>query len=76
MATIRFQLDLAIPATVFAAIPAAKVSAIKAAIKELKNLAVKINAGKPNEEMTVRAKFHKCYHDEASNKPCAPEQEI
>ncbi len=76
MATIRFILDLAIPEAVFTVIPTAKVTALKQGIRDLKALAVKINDGKPNEEMTVRAVWHRCYHDEPGNKPCAPEQDI
>jgi len=37
-------------------------------------LAVKVNAGQPNEEMTVRAVYHKCLHDVGG--ACEPEQEI
>jgi len=74
MAYIRFQLDLAIPETVYDAIPAAKKLAVKAVIQGLKALAVKINAGKPNEEMTVRAVWHRCLHDEGG--ACGSEIEI
>ena len=44
------------------------------AIKALKNKASKINAGLPNEEMTISAKYHICNHDE--NKPCGETIEI
>lgn len=70
----RFQLDLAIPLAVYNAIPAAKKLAVQDAIRGLKALAVKINAGLPNEEPTVRAVFHICKHDEGA--PCEREQEI
>ena len=76
MALIRFQLDLAIPEAVYNAIPVAKKLAVRDTIRELKALAVKINAGKPNGEMTVRAVWHKCYHDEVPTKPCETEVEI
>ena len=46
------------------------------AIKAAKAKASRINAGKVNEEMTVRATYHTCYHDETPTKPCEPEQEI
>lgn len=70
----RFSLDLAIPKDVYEAIPAAKKLAFRDAIRAMKALAVKVNKGNVNEEMTVRAVYHKCGHDE--NKPCEPEVEI
>jgi len=63
MALIRFSLDLAIPEVTYNAIPTAKKLAVRDAIRDLKALAVKINEGLPNEEMTVRAVMHKCHHD-------------
>ena len=74
MALIRFTLDLAIPEAVYNAIPSAKKIAVRDGIRDLKALSVKINAGQPNEEMTVKAKFHKCRHDEGL--PCDPETDI
>ena len=74
MSLIRFQLDLAIPEKVYDAIPAAKKTAFKDAVLAMKALAVKINEGKDNEEMTVRATWHRCKHDEGL--PCEPEQEM
>ena len=74
VALIRFTLDLALPETAYDAIPASKKLAIKEGIKALKALAVKINAGQPNEEMTVRAVWHRCHHDTGGS--CEPEQEI
>ena len=44
------------------------------AIKAAKAKASLINAGKVNEEMTVRAIYYICRHDEG--KPCDPETEI
>ena len=85
MAGLRFSLDLYIdedPTGVLIAgvkIPpalAGKIPAIRQAIRDLKVFASKINEGKDNEEMTVRAAYHICYHNENSNKPCKPEQEI
>lgn len=75
MALIRFNLDLAIPEAVYNAIPTEKKLAIRDRIRELKTMAVKINAGQPNEEMTVRAVWHWCHHD-TGDQPCEPEQEI
>ncbi len=74
MALIRFQLDLAIPEDVYNAIPAAKKLAARDIIRELKALAVKINEGAANEEMTVTAKYHLCRHDEG--KACDEAQDI
>ncbi len=70
----RFDIQLAIPETVYQAIPAAKKTATKDAIRGLKALAVRINEGKPNEEMTVRAVWHRCHHD--TGESCEPEQEV
>ena len=71
----RFQLDLAIPESAFDSIPDAKKQAFKDAVRAIKSLAVKINEGKVNEEMTVRAVWHRCAHDEGL--PCnEPEQDI
>ncbi len=74
MSLIRFSLDLAVPSDVYAAIPAATKTAIRDRIRQLKALAVKINAGQPNEEMTVRAVWHRCRHDEGL--PCDPELDV
>ena len=74
MALVRFTLDLAIPQSVFDAMPIAQRVSIRDRIRELKAKAVKINAGTLNEEMTIKAKWHICHHDE--NKPCESEQEI
>ena len=74
MSLIRFTLDLAIPEAVYNAIPLSKRVVIRDAVRALKAYAVKINAGTSNEEMTVKAKWHICHHDE--NKPCESEQEI
>ena len=76
MAMIRFSLDLAIPFKVYDAVPTAKKTAFRDAVRAIKALAAKINEGKENEEMTVKAVWHKCYHDEDPTKPCGPEQEI
>ncbi len=70
----RFDIQLAIPKDVYDAIPLAKKIADRDAIRALKALAVKVNEGKDNEEMTIRAVSHICRHDE--NKPCEPEEEV
>ena len=70
----RFSLDLAIPSEVYDSIPATKKTAFRDMVRAMKALAVKINEGKDNEEMTVVAQFHKCRHDEGL--PCEPEQDI
>ncbi len=74
MAYWRCDIQLAIPELVYNAIPAAKKLAARDAIRGLKALAVKINADSDNEEMTVRAVWHRCRHD--TNEPCEPEQDI
>ena len=70
----RFSLDLAIPSKVYDAIPAAKKTAFRDAVRALKALAVRINEGADNEEMTVVAQFHKCRHDEGGS--CDAPQDI
>ncbi len=76
MALMRFTLDLAIPKEVYDAIPSAKKLAVRNAIRDLKALAVKINDGTDNEEMTVSATWHICHHDENPRLRCEPEQDI
>ncbi len=74
MALIRFTLDLAIPQAAYAAIPAAKKTAIRDQIRALKAYAVKINAGAANEEFTVKASYHICNHDTGG--PCEQEFDV
>ncbi len=74
MALMRFSLDLAIPMAIYNTIPAAKKIAFRDAVLVMKAYAVKINAGLPNEEMTVTAKYHLCRNDEG--RPCDEEVEI
>ena len=71
----RFNLDLAIPEAVYAKIPATKKQTFVKIVREMKALAVKINEGLPNEEITVRAVWHRCHHD-TGDRPCEPEEEI
>ena len=75
MAGIRISLDLFIPEQVYNKIPRERKQAFVQEIRAMKALAVRVNEGKNTEEMTVRAGWHKCYHDEGG-KPCEPEQEI
>ena len=77
MALLRIVLDLAIPKTVAdTPVVKAKLIDLYSLIKQAKALSVKINEGKPNEEMTINATYHICYHDEAVNKPCEPSIDI
>ncbi len=77
MALMRFSLDLAIPKDIYDALPAAKKLAFRDAVRALKTYATKINEGADNEEMTVKATYHICHHDEGTNHPpCEKEQEI
>ncbi len=87
MAFLRFEISLAVKedptGTLVAGIKiptalATKIPAIRQAIQTLKSFASKINAGKPNEENTVRFKRHICHHDEPGNTiPCSDtEQDI
>lgn len=74
MSYIRFTLDLAVKEPIPQALKD-RLPAIRNAIKELKAYASKINQGAANEEMTVRAVYHRCHHDEL-NTPCEPEVEV
>ena len=76
MALWRCDIQLAIPEAVYDALPLAKKIAARDTIRALKALAVKINEGQPNEEMTVRAAWHICHHDEPGNTILCTEQEI
>ena len=73
MSYLRLNIDLAvkepIPETLAAELPA-----IKQAIRRLKTYASKINQGTANEEITVKATYHICRHDEGL--PCDQETEI
>ena len=73
MSYIRFNLDLAVKQPIPQALQN-KLPVIRDAIKRLKAYASKINEGQANEEMTVRAVYHICHHDEGL--PCEPEQEV
>lgn len=70
----RGTLDLAIPKDVWDSISSTKKKTFKDAILAIKAYAVKINEGTANEEMTVKASWHWCGHDE--NQPCGEEQDI
>ena len=74
MALVRFQLDLAIPEKVFNKIPLARKQAFRDEVRALKALSVRVNEGLENEEMTVKATWHKCHHD--TNEACEPAIEI
>ena len=85
MAGLRFTLDLFVAedltGTLVAGIKiptalAIRIPAIRQAVRDLKAYATKINEGTANEEMTVKAVFHICRHNESPYKPCEPEQEI
>ena len=76
MSLIRFRLDLAIPESVYEAIPLATKIAFRDRIRAMKALAVKINEGKPEEEAAVKATRHRCHHDETPPQPCEPEVDI
>ncbi len=73
MPHIRFTIDIAIKKPI-PQILQNKLPAIKEKILELKSYAEKINAGKDNEEMTVKAVYHICNHD--IGLPCESETEI
>ena len=77
MAIQRINIQLGIPENVYNAISVVKKLAFRDMIREWKVKAVKINEGQMNEEATVKATMHLCYHDQPElNKPCEPEVEI
>ena len=71
MAGYRFNLDLFVPETVFNKIPLDRKQDFRDEVRALKALAVKVG-----DEMTVKATWHKCFHDEKPPRPCEPEQDI
>lgn len=73
MSYLRFKLDLAIKHPLPQALKD-ELPALTAALRELKSYASKINAGKPNEEMSIKASWHICHNDEGL--ACEPEQEV
>ena len=75
MAFMRASLELAIPMKAWDKIPNARKIAFRDEIRAMKALAVKINDGSGNEEMTVKAQYHVCHHDE-NNVPCEPTIDI
>jgi len=74
MAYIRFQIDGAVYKPNYDVLPDATKQAIRDKLRQLKVLCSKINEGTPNEEDTVRFKWHICRHDEFSH--CEPESDI
>ena len=70
----RFTLDLAIPAKTYDAIPKSVKDSFRDSVRAFKSHAVKINAGRPDEELTVKSTYHICKHDDGL--PCDQEQEI
>jgi|TARA_Y100000310_G_scaffold310544_1_gene355899 hypothetical protein len=83
MAYERIDIQLAIPQEIFDKIPSTKKKAFRDMVRAWKAKAVKINDGLSNEEMTVTAVRHTCYHDDPTvggqfplGKPCEPRVEI
>ena len=76
MAFIRFMIDGAIPLNDYNALPAATRTAFRDRFRQVKALCRKINEGLPNEEATVRFKYHICHHDEPGNTTPCVEQDI
>ena len=74
MAFIRFRIDGAVYEPAYDALPAATKTAIRDKFRQLKALCSNINDGTPNEEDTVKFKYHICRHDEGL--PCGEENDI
>ena len=73
MAHLRVRIDLAFPMPLSGVVET-RLHALRAEIKKAKKYTKKINEGLANEEVTVRAGYHICRHDEG--KSCDPEIEI
>ena len=73
MSHLRFTLDLAVKQPIPAALQNA-LPTIRNKVRQLKSYAEKINAGQPNEELSVRATYHVCHHD--TGEPCEEEQDV
>lgn len=73
MALRRYRIELAYPEPISPQLEG-RLRAFENAIKAILPDATIINKGQENEEYTVRAKKHICYHDEGL--PCEPEVEI
>ena len=73
MSYLRFNLDVAIKQPIPETLKN-KLPIIRSHVRDLKSYASKINEGTPNEEMTVKATYHVCRHDEGL--PCDEETEI
>ncbi len=67
MAVVKIEINLAIPEDVYNNLPESKLRAFRREVRDLKKLSVRVNAGLDNEEMTVTATRHVCYHDEPGN---------
>ncbi len=63
----RIDIQLAIPMEVFDEIPVARKKAFRDEVRAMKKLAVRINEGLDNEEITVIANIHDCHHNELGN---------
>jgi len=73
MALRRYRIDLAYPEPISPQLEG-RLRAFENAARAILPDAVIINEGQDNEEDTIRAKKHICYHDEGL--PCEPEVEI
>ena len=69
MAGKRLTIDLFLPDAVYDAIPAAKKTAFRAAVRDMKALATALG-----EEDSVKATIHTCRHDEG--KACDSEVDL
>ena len=85
MPGLRFRIDLYVPEDLDGTlvlgvkIPktlATRLPAIRLALRDLKSFARRINTGTDAEEMTVRATYHICTHEESLLQPCTPDQDI
>lgn len=74
MSYIRINLDLAFKEPLSSEVKT-KLAEAKDKIKALKVYASKINEGLANEEITIKATWHRCHHD-TGNEPCEKENEI
>jgi len=55
---------------------ASKIPAIRAEVQDIKVFIGNMNRTLGGEDLSLKATYHQCFHDEIPSKPCEPEQEI
>ena len=55
---------------------ASKIPVIKSEVQSVKAFVGSMNRTLGGEELSLKATYHQCFHDEVPFKPCEPEQDI